>query len=97
MSGHTPTPWSYDGNCTGHISQGGAAIAKAYCEADVRFIVRAVNAHEAMVEAMEALLPSVGWSNYDDDELRREHELGNGKAKKILAARAALKLARGDQ
>ena len=43
-----------------------------------------------MYEALKELLPCVGWSNFTDAELQREHELGNGAAIKIMKARAAL-------
>lgn len=48
-----------------------------------------------LYEALKALLPDSGWANYSDDELRREAELGNGRALLLLAARAALAKAEG--
>lgn len=43
-----------------------------------------------LLEALKELLPSVGFSNMSDDELRHEAELGNGVAPKILIARSAI-------
>lgn len=45
---HTPTPWEFDGNCGGYISEGGDKIARAYAREDAKFIVQAVNCHAAM-------------------------------------------------
>lgn len=49
---HTPTPWTFDGNCGGYISQSGERIARAYALNDAAFIVRAVNCHDELVEAL---------------------------------------------
>ncbi len=39
--------------------------------------------------ALAECLSTMGWANYTDDEIRREAELGNGKAAVILRARAS--------
>jgi hypothetical protein len=44
----------------------------------------------ALEEALTALLPTCGWRNLSDDELRWEEQQGNGIAPLLLAARAAL-------
>jgi hypothetical protein len=48
LGDHTPTPWEFDGNCGGYISQGGEKIARAYSNRDAAFIVKAVNAVSAL-------------------------------------------------
>lgn len=48
----------------------------------------------ALVEALQDCLRSMGWSNYSDDELQREHDLGNGTAQVILRARAIIEAAK---
>lgn len=43
-----------------------------------------------LLEALEDILPLVGWSNYNQEELEEEARLGNGAAPLILKARAAI-------
>lgn len=43
-----------------------------------------------LLEALEECLPCLGWEHESDEELQREHELGNGHAELIIRARAAI-------
>ncbi len=45
---------------------------------------------DAVRASLEELLSRSGWANLTDDDLWREHELGNGMAMVLLRARAAL-------
>lgn len=81
--GHTPTPWAEpfyevaDGDQGWWIhnsKQGGEeyAIAVTFSlnpcgEADARFIVRAVNSHEGLVEALRKMLDTVQWMSGSAD------------------------------
>lgn len=47
-----------------------------------------------LLSALEECLPCLGWEHDSDDELKREHEQGNGYAELILRARAAIAKAR---
>lgn len=42
------------------------------------------------VAALREFMPLTGYSNHDADSLRREHQLGNGYALRLLNARAAV-------
>jgi len=55
MSGHTTTPWEFDGNCGGYITQDGDKIARAYSNKDATFIVHAVNNYETLLRALTEL------------------------------------------
>lgn len=91
MGEHTPTPW-----WIGSLAAGGVGIwadqgpitvqpAKAAGLDDAAFIVRAVNAHEALVEALDRTL---NWlTSYP----------GGGALGAYEQAREALSLARGEQ
>lgn len=79
---HTPLPWKQ--NNVGDVVSGKTVILETYDnqdEANAAFIVRACNAHYALIEALEGLLKEM--NGYGDEE----HE-----AKAI----AALKLAKGE-
>lgn len=97
---HIPTPWDAKEAGTQAIvwTDDGRSVAVCYghygdAMADAAFIVRAVNAHEALVEALERLtaaadkcIPSddcSNWSLNDADEAIRQ-------------GLAALKLAKGE-
>lgn len=51
-------------------------------------------AAEDLLAALEECLPCLGWQHMPDEEIRREHELGNGYAEIILRARAAIQKAK---
>ena len=51
--------------------------------------------NKELLEALEECLPCIGWVGFSDEELVREHELGNGYAEIILRARRAIAKARG--
>lgn len=44
----------------------------------------------SLLASLTECLPQLGWKNYSDEELRREAELGNGRAPIILRARGAI-------
>lgn len=48
-----------------------------------------------LLAALEECLPCLGWQHMPDEEIQREHELGNGYAEIILRARAAIAKAKG--
>lgn len=50
-----------------------------------------------LLAALEEILPLAGWANSPNEELHREHELGNGYAEPILRARAAIAKAKAVQ
>jgi len=50
-----------------------------------------------LTNSLEECLPCLGWQHMPDEEIQREHELGNGYAEIILRARKAIALAKGDQ
>lgn len=66
MSEHTPTPWRYDGDgfygdgedafLWGWDDGGLVGMDQRQADADVKFIVCAVNAHDALVAAAEKAL-----------------------------------------
>ena len=82
---HTPTPWRLGRWGTSIVGPAGDVIAlegpHAAPEHDLAFIVRAVNAHDALVEALQAIL-------YETNEERRWDIQGFLNA--ITKARAAL-------
>lgn len=87
---HAPTPWIIDG-CSGRMitTPGGyyGFIADVDTKANAAFIVRAVNNHERLVEALEAaarFLPSI------DSLPNTRTEIGDA-AKLAAAALAAAK------
>ena len=91
---HTPTPWRIGD--AGHtvfgppngtpspVTIAPLSIAKGAGKANARFIVRAVNSHEALVEALTDL---VAFSLSD--------EANDERWQPLARARAALKLAEG--
>lgn len=52
---HTPTPWEFDGNCGGYITEGGDKIARAYAREDAEFIAHAANHYDALLAALTEL------------------------------------------
>ena len=59
MTQHTPTPWSYDGRDIWATNSGNAVnvarlLTPKLAEANAAFIVKAVNSHAALVEALKA-------------------------------------------
>lgn len=56
-----------------------------------------ISAAPDLLAALEECLPCLGWEHDSDEEIEREHELGNGYAELILRARAAIAKALGEQ
>lgn len=67
MSGHTPTPWklyegdhllivNLEGNSLGEMSAGSPYITEREMADNAAIVVRAVNSHEELIRAGEALL-----------------------------------------
>jgi hypothetical protein len=95
---HTPTPWHTGTGPAARIvyEQTGAAVCDAktfhgkhereVAEANASLIVRAVNAHDALVESVEDLVRYCG-----------DLELGKRLEAILDRADATLKLARGDR
>jgi len=91
---HTPTPWTVakaepNPRCW-HLhgeNWRGPYLASVAREANAAFIVRAVNAHEALVQAIEYTLTS--GADLLDRELMKYHDVTS-------VLRAALALAKGD-
>ncbi len=53
---HTPTPWTHNPEMSdSSISGPNGVVARALHSWDAAFIVRAVNAHEELLEALKAL------------------------------------------
>lgn len=94
-----------DGNYPGFLSIVGAAypvsiVTSALDLSFDDFIGRTNDAHlmsaaPDLLEALEECLPCIGWVGFSDEELVREHELGNDYAMPILRARLAIAKARG--
>jgi hypothetical protein len=73
---HTPTPWTYFAgtNSTDVMAKNGHHLARMASMAsdaidDAAFIVKAVNAHEALIAALEATLYTIRASSEDYDLL----------------------------
>lgn len=49
-----------------------------------------------LLNSLGECLPCLGWRNMPDEEIQREHELGNGYAEIILRARKVIALAKGE-
>ena len=86
---HTPTPWNTAGfeiwAGSKRITMGQGSFDekdRSVRRANVRFIIRAVNSHDAMVEALESALTEI-------DKLPGRDGLG-------LKLASALKLAKGE-
>lgn len=110
MSGHTPTPWTTGVFFTGDEDQRaivsgprGELIARSYFvgdepEANIAFIVQAVNAHDALVAALTGLIELKTASEAEELDGPMENWF---PAKEIDRrwndARIALALARGEQ
>ncbi len=107
-TGHTPTPWiassgrrEYDTPYVAEVhdtKEEGVVSAFGLSETDkanVALIVRAVNAHEALVKIAEEAVSA--WEGIESDALNggRDEEAENACAR-AQEIRAALKLARGD-
>lgn len=73
-----------------------ARLHREKCDALTKLWAAQRDLHDArsqLVKVQAALsecLGQMGWTNYTDDELRREVELGNERAQRILRGRAAL-------
>jgi hypothetical protein len=100
MAEHSPTPWRIEDRgawCVVLDSDGKGALWVDPAGADAAFAVRAVNAHEALVEALDAVIGAVCKylppDGIDKDELinRVIHAVDN---KKFVAD---FRLARGEQ
>lgn len=103
----TPGPWIISGRMTKYVEAriGGGLIQEvASCgptDADGGYGEQQhanallIAAAPDLLEALEECLPCLGWANDSDEEVQREHELGNGYAELILRARAAIAKARG--
>lgn len=59
---HTETPWEFDGNCGGYITQGGDKIARAYSRDDSAFIAHAVSHYDALLAALTELSNMYAWT-----------------------------------
>lgn len=53
---HTPTPWEFDKEHSAIIDKNGMGIAGNVDDADAAYIVKAVNCHEELVEALQAIM-----------------------------------------
>lgn len=91
MPNHTPTPWKAEGRDGHMITAGGQFVASLLDRGDVtaarldaHHIVRAVNAHDALVDALEAMLAAYQVASPRDPALRVRD-----------AAFSAIKLAKG--
>lgn len=76
---HTPTPWYEINNVLFGPSGKAVDIGHVYRTTDAAFIVRACNAHDSLVAALEGVI-----------------RVADRKTDEFDAARAALKLARGE-
>lgn len=109
MSKHTPGPWT--SRCVptsiGHAHKIEPIRACLYVDhrdarhSDARTTLaaadaRLISAAPDLLNALKECLPSMGWRTMSDEELEHEHELGNGFAKPILRARAAIRKAEGN-
>ena len=104
--GRTKTPWKYGGQNSGEIYavESGTAICqmqtsqvgdiwpdeKAERKVNAAFIVQCVNAHDALVEALETALPVIGLMVAKDLAVRVEFE------NFLRKTYAALALAKGE-
>ena len=55
---HTPTPWTWkvkNGNCI-YPAKGFSSLAMCELDGNAEFIVKCVNNHDALVEALENLI-----------------------------------------
>jgi hypothetical protein len=105
VTGHTPTPWNVgelDRNGQRIIRNNDLEIATLWhhsvveiaeqMEANAEFICRAVNSHDQLVEALDWSMAVLdGYDPPLDKEPHRKFHAG------IEAARAALRLARGER
>ena len=107
---HTPTPWNVNGGmrqgiktvyaATGSIAEmtDCKAHSDAEQEANAAFIVRCVNSHEALIDALNALEI---WATFQAAENRQKREM-MGQRQSLAAdhpiyeARKALAAAKGD-
>jgi hypothetical protein len=101
---HTPTPWDYyenDGEPAIVTNDGTwrGTVAKVELSEDAAFIVRACNAHDALVEALEMARSRIQWLAVE--EVRRNsnpnmpHKVTD-RQNDLANIDAALKLARGE-
>ena len=66
---HTPRPWTISERRIGSeyvITAPGAIIGRICGEANARFVVRACNSHEELLEAAKALLNVIDTKTTDD-------------------------------
>ena len=113
MSKHTPTPWRVSQEMYGIDNmrvEGVEAQREGYvepvancgygagCAENAAHIVKCVNAHDALVEALEALMPYVprSWVAYTGINLSPAL-LDSPDAQAAIKARAALALAKGSE
>lgn len=93
---HTPTPWQDRGsNSMGHHHQIGSVHSKLMvaevfgmdgrAEANAAYIVKAVNAHEGLVEALNAFRHVIGFTHTDTDADQNAVVLALELAEKALA------------
>ena len=76
MSKHTPTPWKVNRLADGHIDidgigQNALAHLQTNQEANAAHIVKCVNAHDALREALERLKAEYCAYRYDKGDLPR--------------------------
>lgn len=101
MSDHTPAPWGFDGVCQ-IVEVERPHMRICFLPSDHAEYASSkpngylIAAAPDLLEAIKECLPSMGWRNMSDEELEHEHELGNGFAKPILRARAAIRKAEGN-
>lgn len=103
MAEHTPLPWIVDPiPAAARVVRGeyvgpGGVVAQATCPADAEFIARAVNAHQALVDACRAALGIEGAAEQAGaaDAMDRPSKLAHARVDAITARiLAALELAK---
>lgn len=101
MSGYTEGPWTINPYTNLDksivIPEPGISIDNDDVDHDeARANAHLVVAASDLLNALKECMPCMGWRNMSDEELEHEHELGNGFAKPILRARAAIRKAEGN-
>lgn len=88
---HTPTPWeAHEGQDYNHVYGGdhdhsGNPIAEVAKFEDAAYIVKCVNAHEGLVEALNAFRHVIGFTHTDTDADQNAVVLALELAEKALA------------